>query len=84
MAGLGNPKTGGRKKGVTNKLTSTAKENIAAVYEKLGGAEGMATWALENHTAFYTIYSKLLPVEAKIEGAGDNGEHVFEFRWRQE
>jgi hypothetical protein len=58
-------KTGGRVKGTPNKLTSTALENVIAVFNRLDGTAGMAKWALANQSAFYAIYSKLLP--SKIE-----------------
>jgi len=55
-------KTGGRKKGVPNKLNSMAKDNIAAVFIRLGGTAAMAEWAAKNRTEFYRLYSKLIPV----------------------
>jgi hypothetical protein len=82
MAGLGNPKTGGRKKGTSNKLSSTVKDNVIAVFDRLGGIEHMAEWASDNPTQFYNIYSKLLPIE--MHGAGDDGEHKIEFTWSVE
>lgn len=65
-------KTGGRAKGTPNKLSSTVKENVIAVFNRLEGTAGMAKWAKENPTAFYQIYSKLLPteVEQKTEHSG--------------
>lgn len=63
-------KTGGRKAGTPNKLNSLAKENIAAVFNRLGGTEAMAEWAAENPTAFYNIYAKLLPLQMTGEGGG--------------
>jgi len=56
-------KTGGRAKGTPNKLTTSAKENIACVFVRLGGYEAMTDWARDNQTEFYKIYSKLIPVE---------------------
>lgn len=64
-------KTGGRKPGTPNKLSGQAKENIVAVFNRLGGTDGMAAWASENQTQFYTIYAKLLPIEATL--TGENG-----------
>lgn len=55
-------KTGGRQAGTQNKITGLAKDNIAAVFNRLGGTAGMAEWAEENKTEFYRIYSKLIPV----------------------
>ena len=33
-------KTGGRRKGTPNKVTATTRENILAVFTRLGGADG--------------------------------------------
>ena len=56
----------GRPKGSPNKVQQSAKELIAAVAQKLGGMERMATWAKEdplNERAYWTnIYPKLLPL----------------------
>lgn len=51
-------------------MSATVKENILAVFNRLDGTAGMARWAKENQTAFYQIYSKLLPseVETKVSG----------------
>lgn len=60
--------------GAKNKIPQAAKENIAAVFVRLGGTAQMAKWAQENQTEFYKIYARMLP----IEGPGDNGAHKFE------
>ena len=36
---------------------------MIAVFDRIGGREGMAEWAMENRTEFYKIYAKLLPTE---------------------
>jgi len=53
----------GRPPGSKNKLGGQAKENIAAVFNRLGGTANMATWAVENQTEFYRLYARLIPVE---------------------
>lgn len=63
---------GGRQKGVPNKLSGAAKENMAEAYRLIGGTKAFAEWAASNLTDFYKLYARLLPVE----GAGDEGEHV--------
>lgn len=63
-------KTGGRQKGSENKLTGLAKDNIAAVFNRLGGTAGMAAWAEENKTEFYKLYARLIPVQLTGEGGG--------------
>lgn len=68
-------KVGGRQKGTPNVLSSTAKENIQAVFVRLGSTAAMAEWANENKTEFYKIYSRLLPHE--IQGQGKDGALVI-------
>lgn len=74
-------KTGGRKAGTPNQLSSLAKDNIAAVFNKIGGSAAMAKWAEENQTQFYQIYAKLLPIDLKHAGNGEDGEIVHSFKW---
>lgn len=62
----------GRKKGVPNKMTATAKAAIALAADKLGGGERLYEWtqeAPENERAFWTsIYPKLLPLDVHASG----------------
>jgi len=66
-------KTGGRKKGTSNKLNATVKDNVLAVFNRLDGTAGMAQWAKENQTEFYKIYARLIPSEVaqKTEHSGN-------------
>lgn len=64
----GNP--AGRKKGTPNRLGATAKENIAAVFEDIGGRETLAKWAKANQRDFFQIYAKLLPLQVGGEDGG--------------
>jgi hypothetical protein len=67
-------KTGGRVRGVPNKLTTGAKEVIAQVAANIGGIARMTAWvrkSAENEKAFWTnIYPKLLPLQ--VAGDKDN------------
>lgn len=63
--------------GAKNKMSGQAKENIQAVFVRLGGTAAMAEWAGANKTEFYRIYSKMLP----IEGPGENGAHELVVKW---
>lgn len=75
--GPGNP---GKPKGAVNKTTTLAKDAIAAAAEGLGGVARLQAWAKEdekNEYAFWTVlFPKLVPVQ--VNGAGQNGAHVFE------
>ncbi len=63
-------KLAGRPKGAKNKLGATAKENVVAVFTRLGGTAQMAEWARENQTEFYKLYGRLIPVENHVGGPG--------------
>ncbi len=65
--------------GAKNKISGQAKENIQAVFVRLGSTAAMAEWAKNNQTDFYKIYARLLPVE----GPGDGGEHKVTHRIEQ-
>ena len=73
MAGRkpGTAKTGGRQKGTTNKVTSLAKDAIAAAADRLGGVDRLVEWVRKdpsNERVFWSqIYIKLLPLQV----AGD-------------
>lgn len=66
-------KTGGRKKHTPNKLNSSAKQALINVFEKLGGEDGMKTWADTDKREFYKLWGKLVPLE--VEGGL---KHQFE------
>jgi hypothetical protein len=72
-------KTGGRRKGAPNKVTATARENIMAVFTRLGGVDAMAEWASENQTEFYKLYARLIPAQAQLDEF--NLERVIEDPW---
>lgn len=57
-------KTGGRVKGVPNRITATAKENFIDAFDHLGGIQALVEWAKksdENRRAFYGFYARLIP-----------------------
>jgi hypothetical protein len=58
----------GRKAGVPNKLSTTVKENVIAVFEALGGIKHMTDWATDNPNNFYNIYAKILPTQTEVSG----------------
>jgi hypothetical protein len=62
MAGKGQPKTGGRKKGVTNKLTADVKAMVLEALDKAGGARYLLEQSKSNPTAFLTLVGKVLPL----------------------
>ena len=67
MAGKGNPKTGGRKRGVTNKTTALLKDAVLQAAEAAGDKGGMVgyltTQAKQNPTAFMSLLGRVLPLQ---------------------
>lgn len=58
------------RKGIPNKLSGLAKDNIAAVFERIGGVDAMVEWAMANRDEFYkSVYPKLLPLQ--VTGSND-------------
>lgn len=64
--------------GAKGKIAGAAKDNIQAVFVRLGGTAAMAKWAEDNQTDFYRIYSRLLPHE--VTGA-DGGPVQVAASW---
>ena len=66
----GNSDSAGKKPGRRGpgKLGGQAKENIAAVFTRLGGTAAMARWAKKNQSEFYRIYARLIPVDTVLQG----------------
>lgn len=60
----GTPKTGGRKPGAPNKVTTSVKEALVQAFDKLGGVPALVKWGRENPTEFYKIWTKILPAQA--------------------
>jgi hypothetical protein len=56
-------KTGGRKRGTPNKITTAFKDAVRVVYDDIGGDQAFAAWARECPTEFYRIASRLIPTE---------------------
>lgn len=63
---------GGRTAGTPNKATSTVKDNMLAVFNRVGGTAKMAEWAEANLTEFYKLYARLIPTDVKLSGDADN------------
>lgn len=63
----GAEKTGGRKKGVPNKITADLKGMILFALDDVGGQKYLVEQAKENPTAFLTLVGKVLPKEVHID-----------------
>ena len=68
----GQPKTGGRKKGSTNKITALLKDAILKAAEKAGGKEGLVgylrTQALKQPGPFMALLGRVLPMQIANDG----------------
>lgn len=62
----------GRPKGSANKLNRTIKAAIEQAFDKVGGADYLATMAIQQPAAFMTLLGKVLPtqVDANIQAIG--------------
>jgi hypothetical protein len=76
MAGLGNPKTGGRRKGSINRTTALLKDAVLQAAEEAGDKEGMVGYltaqAKQNPTAFMSLLGRVLP----LQKAADDDEGI--------
>ena len=55
------PKTGGRKKGVPNKITRDVREAIIEAFSELGGSKYLKAVAKSEPKAFCALLGKVLP-----------------------
>lgn len=75
MAGRGSApgeRRGGRKPGVPNKLTASAKAALDEAFNKLGGVDALVKFGRANPGEFYKIWARRIPQEH----SGLNGEPI--------
>ena len=72
----GDPKTGGRKKGTPNKVTTTVKEALMESFQGLGGKTYLDTLSKTEPRAYATLLGKLIPTEVKAELEHSGGLEV--------
>lgn len=71
-------KTGGRQKGTPNKATASVKAALEAAFDQLGGVDALVSWARNEQTEFYKLYSRLLPVQMKADVSHNGMEGLAE------
>jgi hypothetical protein len=59
-------KTGGRVAGTPNRTTVAAKQAFQMAFDGLGGVEALQSWAAENPTDFFKLFSKLIPIDTNV------------------
>jgi hypothetical protein len=56
----------GRRPGIPNKITTSAKAAFLYAFDAAGGPERLAKFAKSNYTEFIKIFSRLIPQDANI------------------
>jgi hypothetical protein len=51
------------RKGSPNKIGAQVKDNLVAVFTRLGSTAAMAAWAKDHQSEFYKMYAALAPKE---------------------
>lgn len=69
-------KTGGRKKGTPNKITTDLRGAIMAAYDAVGGQKYLETVARDDAKTFCTLLGKILPTQ--ITGDPDNPLEIIQ------
>lgn len=64
----GLPKTGGRKKGSTNKVTTTIKDAVLDAFWELGGAKWLIETAREQPQLMVQLLGKVIPTGVQVSG----------------
>jgi hypothetical protein len=72
MAGLGNPKTGGRAPGTPNRLTKSVKDAILTAFDELGGVNYLVEVGRQKPEVFCALLAKILPTQL----AGADGREI--------
>lgn len=52
--------------GTPNKTTVAAKQAFQMAFDGIGGVDALKTWAAENPTDFFKLFSKLIPVDTNV------------------
>ena len=69
MAGPGAPKTGGREKGMPNRITADVRVMILAALDRAGGEDYLVQQAHDNPKTFLSLLGCIIPTQ--ITGRGD-------------
>ena len=63
-------KTGGRKKGSPNKITSQLKDMVLQALDEAGGVDYLKQTAIDNPASFLTLIGKVIPLQVTGEDGG--------------
>jgi hypothetical protein len=53
-----------------------AKDAVAETFQRLGGVKAMVAWAKKNHSAFFSMYAKLIPLSLNANATVDHKHSV--------
>jgi len=48
------------------------KAALTAAFDGIGGVEALIRWGMENPTAFYPLWAKMLPAEVDVTSGGES------------
>jgi hypothetical protein len=72
--GRGGKRAGsGRKPGVPNKTTASAKEAFTLAAEGVGGVPALTAWGILNPDKFWPLYARLIPTDVTTAGEKISG-----------
>jgi hypothetical protein len=74
----------GRPKGSENKITKDLKAAILEAFDQVGGAQYLATQAVENPSAFLSLLARILPKDMNLTLVTDYANLVLEAAKRRE
>ena len=77
----GAPKTGGRKKGVPNKVTADVRHAINEAFDRAGGVDYLVNLAASDARTFCTLLGKIIPTQIAGDEDGEPIKHVLEVSW---
>ena len=77
----GRKKTGGRRKGVQNRLTRDVKEAVINALERLGGEDWLVRLGRREARAFATLLGKTMPLQ--VNASRDQDPHDAARRVRE-
>ena len=63
-------KTGGRRPGSQNKITTQMKIAMLEAFNALGGVPALVAWGQEERTEFYRLAARLIPTEVTGKDGG--------------
>ena len=77
----GLPKTGGRKAGTPNRMTSQVREAILRAFDQVGGEDYLVKVAQDDPKTFCTLLGRLIPAEVRAGIGANDSDGPIVIRW---